>query len=379
MPEDNIKKYILELEQQYRNYYQDGIATRWLKQKQIIPLLDQLPHQFQRTKVGNSIEGREISKIEWGTGPIQVALWSQMHGDESTATRALFDLFKFLQSNSALVDRLSSTLHLHIIPMLNPDGAEVYSRRNAIGIDMNRDALALSSPESIILQRLITTTKPEFGFNLHDQSRYYRIGETSKPATVTFLAPAFDQQKTLSNNRNRIMNMILSLKDMLEHFIPGQVGRYDDTFNYRAFGDNIQKWGTAVVLFEAGEMPGDHQREEVRKLTFLSIVHALSMVAEGLPARPAPDYFSIPENNPNMVDLLIKDVLLQGIKTDIAINYLNDKTIIHDIGDLSNYRGYMEVKSDKIMYHGNVEDLKLEKPIDLDSLRRQDGSKAIDE
>ena len=32
-----------------------------------------------------------------GTGPFGVLLWSQMHGDESTATSALFDLFDYLR------------------------------------------------------------------------------------------------------------------------------------------------------------------------------------------------------------------------------------------------------------------------------------------
>ena len=37
--------------------------------------------------------------------------------------------------------RLLETLTLDIVPMLNPDGAQRYQRRNAQGIDINRDAL----------------------------------------------------------------------------------------------------------------------------------------------------------------------------------------------------------------------------------------------
>ena len=40
-------------------------------------------------EVGKSAQGREIFQIQWGKGPMRVFLWSQMHGDEPTATSAL--------------------------------------------------------------------------------------------------------------------------------------------------------------------------------------------------------------------------------------------------------------------------------------------------
>src|SRR3954467_7462031 len=41
------------------------------------------------TDVGQSIQGRPIRAVTFGTGPTTVLLWSQMHGDESTATMSL--------------------------------------------------------------------------------------------------------------------------------------------------------------------------------------------------------------------------------------------------------------------------------------------------
>ena len=75
-------------------------------------------------------------------------LWSQMHGDESTATMALADIFRFLVEapGDSLRERLRNRLTIVFIPMLNPDGAEVFQRENAVGIDVNRDARRLSTP-----------------------------------------------------------------------------------------------------------------------------------------------------------------------------------------------------------------------------------------
>ena len=120
-------------------------------------------------------------------------LWSQMHGNEPTATMAGLDLFNFIQGDSVLSSvrqTILDSLTVHFVPMLNPDGAEVYQRRNALNIDLNRDAQLLRSPESRILKALRDSIGADFGFNLHDQSIYYAAGATQNPATISFLDPA---------------------------------------------------------------------------------------------------------------------------------------------------------------------------------------------
>ena len=50
-------------------------------------------------EVGKSYADREIYQVEWGKGKTKVFMWSQMHGDEPTATSALIDMLAFLQDN----------------------------------------------------------------------------------------------------------------------------------------------------------------------------------------------------------------------------------------------------------------------------------------
>src|SRR5215204_1433747 len=101
-------------------------------------------------EVGRSIAGREIYQAEFGRGPLKVFLWSQMHGDEPTATSALIDLFSIFQKNrdKEWVKRIEEKLTIRAVPMLNPDGAEAFVRRNLQGLDINRDAVDLKSPEA---------------------------------------------------------------------------------------------------------------------------------------------------------------------------------------------------------------------------------------
>ena len=66
-------------------------------------------------KVGESIEGRDLMLISLGTGETDVFLWSQMHGDEPTATQAIFDIFNFISSNDLKEEKqaILSQLRLH--------------------------------------------------------------------------------------------------------------------------------------------------------------------------------------------------------------------------------------------------------------------------
>ena len=155
---------------------------------------------------GYSIEGREIKLIRIGSGPINVLAWSQMHGDESTATMALLDLLKFFTiENDKFSDVkkfIIENVSFYFIPMLNPDGAENYTRQNEMDIDLNRDASRLQFPESKILKSVQESIKPIFSFNLHDQSTRYTVGDSYKVATIAFLAPAFNYEKDFSGYPN---------------------------------------------------------------------------------------------------------------------------------------------------------------------------------
>ena len=136
--------------------------------------------------------------------------------------------------------------------MVNPDGAELFQRRNNFEIDLNRDAVRQQTPEGKLLKEVFDSLKADFGFNLHDQSKYYNARLTDSPATISFLAPAYDYEKHINTTRGNAMKIIVQMNDIIQKYAPGQVGRYSDEFEPRAFGDNIQKWGTSTILIESG-------------------------------------------------------------------------------------------------------------------------------
>ena len=142
--------------QLHQDFKAASLFGRYITLEHIEPLLA----KYNTEIVGQSVLGKPIHKLELGSGKIKILMWSQMHGNESTTTKALFDFINVLHSNSELSKNLLNQFTFCLIPMLNPDGAAWYTRENANGIDLNRDAQNLSQPESKILRRVFDAFSP---------------------------------------------------------------------------------------------------------------------------------------------------------------------------------------------------------------------------
>lgn len=276
-------------------------------------LRSEAPDLVSVERIGESVEGRAIYHLAIGRGPFGVLLWSQMHGDEPTATVALFDVLEYIRrrQQDPVVGRLLDRLTLHIVPMLNPDGAERFTRRNAQGIDINRDALALQTPEGRALKALRDRLEPKIGFNLHNQNWRTSVGDTGKPAAMSLLAVAYDEAR--SDNEGRILAKKLCsvIRTAVEPLAPGMIGRYDDEFELRAFGDNITKWGTSVVLIETGPYPGPDPDSALVAMNYVAILTALDALASGRAHEADPKvYESLPFNDSRLFHTLVRNATI---------------------------------------------------------------------
>lgn len=310
----------------YGQYKEKKLYGRYLAFDTIAPLLKQLSKKFAVDHIGTSYHKYPIYTVTVGKGPINVLLWSQMHGNESTGTKALFDLFNFFgnpEAQGTIADEILEACTLTFIPMLNPDGAEAYTRVNAQNIDLNRDAIALKAYESQILNRVLTNINPQFCFNLHDQRTIFSVGEAKHPATLSFLAPSEDEERTVTAGRKVTMAAIVAMKNVLDELIPNQMGRYTDEFYPTATGDNFQKAGHNTILIEAGHIKGDYDREEVRKYNFIALLAGLHFIASETAFENYKAYFKIPNNEKYYLDLIYKNVFLveKNQKLDVGISY----------------------------------------------------------
>ncbi|WP_435579277.1 M14 family zinc carboxypeptidase [Gilvibacter sp.] len=297
--------------------------TRYLAPDHILTALKSLTidPNFSLDVLGKSAEGRHIYGLKFGSGSKRILLWSQMHGNETTTTKALLHYLQRLV-NSEKGAQLAKHLQLFIIPMLNPDGAATYTRLNANDVDLNRDALDLSQPESIVFREVFNAFKPELCLNLHGQRSIYGLTGSENPAVLSFLAPAADSERTITPARLEAMRLINSITEALHEDIGQQIGRYDDTFNNNCLGDYCTQQGIPTILFEAGQFGPDYSRNNTAAL----IEKAYAVLFDQL-CQPVTEvernsivscYLDLPENQVNYCDLILKNVL------PIAINDTND-------------------------------------------------------
>lgn len=255
------------------DFLQQEISGRYVTNENVFALLKKLPEHFEVNIAGKSVLDKPIYSVRVGNGKQRLYLWSQMHGNETTTTKGLIDFLFFLASDNRDALSFLEYFSFLVIPQLNPDGAELYTRSNANEIDLNRDSVMKSQPETKVLHRLFDEFQPHFAFNLHDQRTIFGVG--NKSATMSFLAPSYNENRDVNEVRTQVMKLIVAINKELQYYIPDQVGRFDDAFNVNCIGDYFMQKGTPTVLFEAGHYSGDYEREITRKLVFVSLFESL--------------------------------------------------------------------------------------------------------
>jgi predicted deacylase len=336
----------------YSTYFESRLKGRYVTSNHIQPLLETANDLFEISEIGESENGLKIQCVKFGKGKKVVLAWSQMHGNESTTTKAIFDLFKFFGQKEYLGNEIQSFLETHtcyFIPILNPDGAAAYTRENANGIDLNRDAHKQSQAESRILLKLFEMVQPDLCLNLHDQRTMYSL-PGAKSATISFLAPAADAKRTVTAARSAAMRQIEQMYGYLSTMLPGQIGRYDDTFNSDCVGDTFQQRGVPTILFEAGHYQNDYQREQTRAYIFYAMLNLFGVLKNK--QEPNISYDEIPENGKMFKDVILRNVVIDKKTTDVAINYketleegrIKFVPILEKIGELEHFFGHQEIE-----------------------------------
>ena len=333
------------------------LKGRYLKEGDILEAFKSISYKFKIKNEGYSEEGRIISSFCLGKGEKKILIWSQMHGNESTTTKSVLDLLNFLTKDSSLAHSILRTCKFVIVPVLNPDGARTYKRVNANNVDLNRDASKQTQSESKVLQHIFKTFEPQVCFNMHDQRTIFSAGNHKQPATVSFLSPSYNPERDTNKTRLASMSLISSANHLLQHFIPGKVGRYDDSFNINCIGDYFQSKQIPTVLFEAGHYPEDYAREETRKYIFLALLNMIQETMSSSDLYPPEDYFSIPENRKLYFDVILRNIKVDKQLKDVAIqykeelkdNHINFIPIIKQVGDLKTYYGHREIDASGVV------------------------------
>ena len=360
----------MNLEQLFNQYKEETIQGRYITLDSIGPLLQKLNTNDQLKIIGKSVLGKPIYSYEIGEGKTKIFLWSQMHGNESTTTKALFDFLNVLHSGSELAQQLLNAFTFCSIPMLNPDGATLYTRVNANKVDLNRDSQELTQPESKLLRAIFESFKPDYCFNLHDQRTIFGVSTTGKPATLSFLAPSYNEEREINESRLQAINLIASINEVLQEYLPNQTGRFDDSFNINCIGDMFQYLGVPTLLFEAGHFADDYEREKTRKYVFMALIASFKTLSENVIVSNGIDiYLNIPQNKAVFYDFIYKNIKINydGIEkiTNFAAQYKEElienqicfNAYISEIGNLDGYFGHFEYNAKEALYKDDFDNI----------------------
>ncbi len=317
-------------------------------------------HFFQKTqelwknwdcvKTGYSMQKRPIHFFQRGSGKTKVLIWTQMHGNESTATYSVADTLQWLNANEEIFSKLS----IGIIPVLNPDGAYAFTRHNAAGVDINRDAPTQSVPESRFLLECAEAFQPNWAFNMHDQRSIFSVGSSANPATMAFLAPVFPPDfPGRESNREMAMGLIGSIVGAYSEVEKSQTSRFSDEYYPLAMGEFFQAKGIATVLVESGG--GEFFRDKARARTTHFLAEALRKLSLGddiFSSAYVDNYLAIEQNQTSLRDVIFRNVWVDDNRLDFAfqLKYLHKQNKfsleLDTVGELKHLYGYREVHLD---------------------------------
>ncbi len=330
-------------------------------------------------QIGTSTLGKPVYMVSLGKGKTKVLAWSQMHGNESNGTHALLDLIETFALHPEFEEIIFQNISLDFIVMLNPDGAAKWTRNNALDIDLNRDFHQQASKEFRILKKIFDQGNYHYGLNLHEQRTIFTT-DGVHPATLSFLAPSENTERTVTTTRKKAMAVIAEIYRQMKPLLPNGIGRYTDEFYPTSVGDNFTRLKMPTILFEGGHFPDDYKREHTRKLYTLALYHALLAIASLQGTTEGYElYYEIPENQETHYDIIYRNVKLNTdfeCVMDIAVQYqelikpgddeISFIPIVKEVGDCKKKKGWKEIDCTGKQYVSKRKYPKLDAEVDFE-------------
>jgi len=162
------------------------------------------PAVIGRRVIGHSVQGRPIVAWHLGEpGKRKVVLISLMHGNEPAPRRILDDL---------LDGQPVHDVNLWVVPVYNPDGLAHHTRKNAHGVDPNRNypykwarltgsyysgPKPASEPETRAMMAFLSKVKPAYVLSFHQP--LHGVDITARPAFSRRVAQALGLPMTHLN------------------------------------------------------------------------------------------------------------------------------------------------------------------------------------
>ena len=155
-------------------------------------------------RIGRSVEGRPIELAAFGCADRPRLILAGIHGDEPKSVHVARHLCAYLADETCLAEHSG----VMVVPVVNPDGYAVRRRRNARGVDLNRNLPTAdwsrgrrrsrfyggpepaSEPETRALVALIESVRPAEIVSLHSISEHRHCNNYDGPGDALARAMA---------------------------------------------------------------------------------------------------------------------------------------------------------------------------------------------
>ena len=153
-------------------------GAAWTTHDEEVAFLREVARRSTRVRlevIGTTEQGRPLHLVSLGapaprgTGRPTAMFVGSQHGNEPAGRETALQLLRDLAftTDPALVRQLSEQAVL-VVPSANPDGREANRRTNSLGVDINRDHLALTQNESRAIAAVLRDLRPDVVLDLHE-------------------------------------------------------------------------------------------------------------------------------------------------------------------------------------------------------------------
>jgi hypothetical protein len=149
--------------------FEQSDGARWTteaEEQSFLREVDKASRSLSVSQIGTTVQGRPLQLVKIGNGkPTTVLFLCSQHGDEPAGREACLIKIRDLAFGKAAIPPAATLL---FVPTANPDGRAANTRGNANGVDINRDHIALDTPEGRTFAKLIRDYEPDVVHDLHE-------------------------------------------------------------------------------------------------------------------------------------------------------------------------------------------------------------------